>query len=671
MFKTYDYKQTYWWNDNDSRKNNIAFWYNYTQGNVDSASIDKALYECSVADIDNGTNGFFIYLHNTNDADALRYWTINKTFSSKIDNPWYYPNRAEKLEMKRLANEVDDILHHCTSIQLKERYIYLMMRLSFYLKHYETCRNIWKKHKLAWTDNELRRKCQLYYAGALFYSGQATTAADIYADNGEWESLRYFDQSVAFMRELYAVSPKSKAFMFFVQNYLNHMQDKRTMMACDDFVALCKKVVSEKRSDNTALWQSALAHVEFLRGNLKQAIKLIEKASSMKGYPMTIDNVRMLRLLYHSTETDASNYDENLYKDLPWLLKKVASLDNLWANNGQGFDHCLNMLARTILSNAYPHYIATGNSNMAAALLNAYDEVYCYDKKYRASLRNDTTKGSLEYNTHWFRYLDKTSIDNVKNFLAFVKSNGKTNLEKELIKSGYVRESMINELIGTKYMRIYNYDSALFYLKKVQPSFFKKQNITPFLDRNPFRENWISSDKLKGYTFSAYNAAARYDSMPTKMQFCKSMQHIEHMLKTSASKEERAAMNYLFVIGLVQSKDWCWALTQYANGSTSYGMYNSLSICSNKDFITDSWDYKSSPSYEFQNNYRKVCSHLDATEKLTSNIELAARCQYMRCVIELDKSYKWQLYHKLLINYDKTYFVDNESRHCSTLADYR
>ena len=94
MFKTYDYKQTYWWNDNDSRKNNIAFWYNYTQGNVDSASIDKALYECSVADIDNGTNGFFIYLHNTNDADALRYWTINKTFSSKIDNPWYYPNRA-------------------------------------------------------------------------------------------------------------------------------------------------------------------------------------------------------------------------------------------------------------------------------------------------------------------------------------------------------------------------------------------------------------------------------------------------------------------------------------------------------------------------------------------------------------------------------------------------
>ena len=269
MFKIYDYDEYFLWNRNNIfRSNNIKFWYKYTHGNVDSTVIEKALYECSADDIDNGTNVFFVYLHKINDAEALRYWSVIKTFSAKMNDPWYYPNRAEKREISRLIEEIDGILNSRTSEQLKERYMYVLMQMLFYMKQYGTCRDIWETRKFVWNDKELELRCLLYYAGALFYSGRETEAADIYADNGEWQNFRYFDKSVAFMNKLYAASPNSKAFMFFVQNYLNQQQDKRAFNSCDDFIALCEKAVSEKKSDDPALWQSALAHIAFLRGDV-------------------------------------------------------------------------------------------------------------------------------------------------------------------------------------------------------------------------------------------------------------------------------------------------------------------------------------------------------------------------------------------------------------------
>lgn len=671
MFKIYDYDECFLWNRNNIfRSNNIKFWYKYTHGNVDSTVIEKALYECSADDIDNGTNVFFVYLHKINDAEALRYWSVIKTFSAKMNDPWYYPNRAEKREISRLIEEIDGILNSRTSEQLKERYMYVLMQMLFYMKQYGTCRDIWETRKFVWNDKELELRCLLYYAGALFYSGRETEAADIYADNGEWQNFRYFDKSVAFMNKLYAASPNSKAFMFFVQNYLNQQQDKRAFNSCDDFIALCEKAVSEKKSDDPALWQSALAHIAFLRGDVNKAVELIEKASKMKGCPGVMDNIRMLRLLYHATDTADPKYSDYLYRDLPWLLQKVSSLGNMWAINGKGYDHHLNMLARIVLYNAYPHYKSIGNSNMAAILLNAYDEAYCYDREVRAILRSDTTSGSREYDTYCFRFLDKTSIENVKNFLAFVKSGGKTDLEKTLIKSGYIRESMINELIATKYMRIFDYNSAIAYLEKVHPLFWKKQNITEYLNRNPFRENWIGSDNLRCQSFTAYNALKEYDSLPSKLQFCKIMRHLEQRQNTSPDKEERAAMHYAYAVGMVRSKDWSWALTQYAKYSF-YDIYQFSYYSYEHENTADDWDYKSSYSYDAQNNYLKITSHLKAAEELTTNKELAARCQYLRCVIEMDKVQKRQYYRRLVNYYGDTKFVNEESCHCATLADYR
>lgn len=671
MFKSYEYCDTFYGGYVD----NINFWYGYVQGNVSKSEIEKALYECSADEIYKGTNGFFRYLHSINDADALQYWTFNKSFSVKNDDPWYYPSRAERQELLPITKKLETVLQNCSSKQLKERYVYLMMRLTFNLKNHENCRTIWEKYGGTLSDKDMRRRCQLYFAGALFYSGEQTKAADIYAENEDWVSLLSFDKSVAFMEKLYAESPSSKAFTFFVQKYVNRFQDMMSTADCSDFITLCEKVVSEKKSDNIALWQSAMAHIAFLRGDVKKAVELIEKASKMRGDALTNDNVRMLRLLYHAADTSAVDYDGKLYQDLPWLIKKVCSLDDLWAKNNNGYAHSLSMLWRVVFVHALPYYSKTGRHNIAIAMLNAYDEAYCYDREMRAKMRaNDTSKGSMEYSTSYFSYLDTTTIENVQNFLAFIKSGGKTNLEKFLVKAGYVRESMINELIGTKFLRIHKYDSALVYLEKVQSSFWKKQNITEYLDRNPFVENWISSQQMRGHAFTLYNAVAEYDSAPTKLQFCKIMLELEQRQGKTSDKEEQASLNYAYAVGMVQSiNGWCWALTQYAQGSSinDNKLFSTIANADDLQQKDNGWEYRTSKSLMLQKRYLTIINYLDKAEKLTKDSEMAARCRYMRYVIELDRLQNAQICRRLLRDYADTRFVNEESRHCATLADYR
>lgn len=674
MFKTYNLEDRGWWWNDGTHDKNIKFWLSYTNGEVDSLSIEKALYECPVEAIDNGTNTFFNYLHRVGDSDALRYWTISKTYLKKIDDPWYYPNSAEKKDLESLVKEVVQIRTSCQSPKLKERFLMMTMRIAFYLKQYDICIDLWEKNADPWNDKDIKRKCHLYYAGALFYSGSETKAACIYADNKDWTSLRYFGTNTDFLNKLFSDYPHSKAFNYFVQNYLNQYQDVMATTDCSDFVSLCEKAASSKRTGNPALWQSALAHVAFLKGDLDNAIKLIEKASTMKGDAITMENIRMLRLLYHAANTDDAQYDNYLYRDLPWLLKKVAALeDGFWASNNGGYDHYLNMLWRVVIQYAAPRYSAKGNHNLAAAVLNTFDEVYCYDRKLRAALRNDTNAGSMEYSTNYFAYLDNASIDDVKNFLAFVKSGGKTNLEKALVKNGFVSESMINELIGTKYMRIHDYQSAIQYFSKVSDKFWKKQNITPYLGRNPFKENWIGNEKLRCRSYGTFNPAYSYDTMPTKVQYCRLMLDMEKRIKNASDKEECAALNYAYAVGLYQSEDWCWALTQYAQGTLWCSIDVAINLLQfqskwrfNNERNCDSWDYRSS-SYFQQQQYKKVYSHLDAAERLTQDAELLARCLYMRAAVDTDIPHESLNIANLLRKCGKTKFITSERPHCDVL----
>lgn len=670
MFRTYCQIDSYAFDGEDaSRQSNVDFWYAYVGGNVDKISIEEALYKSSKEEVKSNKYLFFRYLNQIGDTDALRYWELAKRFAGYYSDPWYYPTKADRLELRNIAHEFQIAGDGCKNPKLKERYMLQLMRISFYLKDYVLCCDVWENYEGRWGDQNIEKKCCSYYAGALFHTGYLVEAADHFAELEDWESLRYFDDNVVFLRELYTDKPCSRAFEFFIQNFENRYQDKGNLMDSQAFVNLCEQVLKEKRTDNPSLWQSAVAHIAFLDGDVKKAVQLIEKAAGMKGTPMVMENTRMLRLLYHAADTDADRYDEKINEDLPWMLKKLYDLEYYWAENNRGEHHYLNMTRRILFHHLIPHYAAQGNSNMEVALLNAFDEAYFFEMERRDILRkNENEKGSYDYGTFSFAYLDTTSIEKVQQFLSFVKSGGKTALEKNLIKAGYVRESMINELIGTKYMRLHDYESALQYFYKVNSLYWNKMNVTEYLERNPFEEKWFGRQTEKGMSGQQFNPARLYAANPTKIQFCLIMNELKNLAKTAPNAEQRALCHYAYAVGLEQSHDWCWALTQYVCG---YLYWSSVSYQYGSEFFDNGWDYKKSVAYEKQVLYKEINEHLGKAEKLSGNRELTARCQYLRSYIEPEVSFRRQYRSHLAKDFTDTKFHRNEMSHCDCLSMYR
>ncbi|MBO4613654.1 MAG: hypothetical protein J5709_00895 [Bacteroidales bacterium] len=669
MFKAYDIS-SYLQYKEDANFYNVGFWYQYANKEVPRSEVWAALNKCHAIDIENGKNAFFAYLKKKHDSDALTYWETVLGFQDLTGDEWGYAEKIDSAVMREMAKTLESAGTKCKDASLKERFAYQYMRIMFTLSEYKQCRQTWESGGEQWQDTILRKQGRLYYAGALFYTGELCKAADIYGECSDWNSLRFFKNKVDFIQELYKYNPKSKALLFFVQNYENSYQEGKNVDV-KKFTELCQQVLKEKKTDNPALWQAALAHIAFIDGDYAKANELIEKANSMNGDPIVKENARYLRLVYHAADTKASNYDDLLYADLTWLLKKVNETEEYYSKNGNGYAHFINILRRVVFVYAFPHYVDVGNHNMAAALLNVYDEVFCYDKEHRAELRkNPNETGSWDYSTFYFNYLDTTSVENVKDFLAFVKSRGKTNLEKSLISMGYVNESMMNELIGTKYMRLHDYVNAIEYLQNVNPSFLKKQNITDYLKRNPFMEDWIAAKNEKGSLYNSIKPTTMYATSSTKLQFCIIMKMLDDKIHSLTDKEECSLLSYAYAVGLVQAERWCWALTQYAQSSDDWngGLFQSI-----KNLQTDDngWDYLSSRSYMLQDQYNKVYSYLDLAEKNTTNSELIARCQYMRGVVELDDSHKWQYYRNLTGKYANTKFVSTERRHCDWLCDHR
>ena len=670
MFKTYCqiYDCTYTDEVNFQRAN-VDFWYNYVNAEVDRSAVDKALYNSSKEDIYNGKYLFFRCLQQNNDTDALRYWELTKRFAEYNSDPWYYPTKADMLELRQLAQKIQSAGELCANPLLKERYAMQLLRICFYLKDYVLCCDVWEKHSGGWKDQTMEKKSRSYYAGALFHLGRRVEAADHFAELEEWESLRYFGDNVDFMREVYKDKPCSKAFEFLIQNFENRYQDDGNLLDSKGFVELCEQVLKEKRTDNPALWQSAAAHIAFLDGDVKKAVGMIEKAFNMKGTPMVMENVRMLRLLYHAADTDVDKYDEKINEDFPWMLKKLYDLDDYWAENSNGEHHYLNMTRRILFKHLIPQYAAQGNSNMQLALLNAFDEAYCLNKETRDMLRNDkNAEGSYDYNTFSFAFMDTASIENVMQFLSFVKSGGKTALEKNLIKAGYVRESMIYELLGTKYMRMHDYETALQYFYKVNSFYWNKMNITEYLERNPFEEKWFERQVEKGMSVQQYDPAQLYAANPTKIQFCLIMNELKSMANSAPNEEQRAFCHYAYAVGLEQSHNWSWALTQYVSGDDYWdGVFYQLET----EVYDNGWDYLRSKVYSTQVIYKEISKHLDKAEKLSKNRELIARCQYMRSHVELDDSRKQQYRYHLTKDFTDTKFHSNEMIHCDYLSMYR
>ncbi len=599
--------------DKDFRAENIDFWHKYVNKKVSAKEVEEAIYSGQQP---SSKFRFFDYLINNNDTLALKYWNIvNGPENDWYSSAWYYPTSEDMANAPSsfASNKLNiNTIAQCSDKDLRSRFALQLMRRAFRTGNHKLCIEVWDKYGASIPESALSTQCKSYYAGSLLYTGRKAESAVAFAEIGYFEKWLHYDIEV--LRQVYNDQPNCPSLEFIVQQIVNAHFDKcmardrgmadqvMTMKKKSEFDALANEVLADGKTNNPALWKSAQAAMEYISGNKSIALKLIKEASKMKGSDAVKENVRLMRtVLLAADNTTGAAYEKALLPDLKWLAEKVASekygsyCGESWMcyENIEGLpQYHMKVFRRTVLIEIVSHFEKLGQPERCLAYLNMYSEAL--GNKHTVEIKPlpkdadpiawgavmDISSGQYyyhednrtDYGSRFFVYADTARPETLKKYIAFINTKGKSDMDKFLLSNGYKDVDFCNELLGTKYLRLAQWDSAIAYLSKVPEKFLMTQNIAGYLSQhNPFREEWITNNKQGRYDLPILPAEL-YTEEPTKLNFCRIMKQLQDYTKASDATTRDNA-RYAYAVAMYQMTQFQgWPLTMY-----SYGVVNDIS----------------------------------------------------------------------------------------------
>ena len=313
-----------------------------------------------------------------NDRAMAEYIRLTKNYRSVCDamkDRWNYPTKAELLKMKRPMAERKRKALAYTHGSCLPQYTLLLMRSNMYYAEDVKNLTVWKSRASKLPAGVYRDMCRNIYARALYKTGNRKGAAAIYAQQGDYESLRWCVQNywkLDGMKKIYAEDPNSPTLDFLVQNFVNSVQENNDNYwegeiqsykpHADAFVRFANQVIRENKSKVPALWQEAIAMIHYLQGKPQLALQESERAMQMKGTQMMLDNARCIHLLSYSR---CMNRDAK-YSDV--VTQELAYLDSKIKDNDDDSYFC-RVRHRILYQNIVEHYRKAGDQYGALATL--------------------------------------------------------------------------------------------------------------------------------------------------------------------------------------------------------------------------------------------------------------------------------------------------------------
>ena len=679
------YTATQWKKAQDERfkKENIEFWYNYTDKKVSKKAVETAIYE----ELNMVQNEFFQYIRQQNDSTALLYWgwvtTGDPDYARWMISVWYYP---EDPNPKALTKIDIQLMTSCQNKDIRNRYLLQFLRRSFYAEDYKTCIDLWQQYGGNVPKSALRTQCLNYYAGALKRNGRNLEAANVYASIGYFDT--YLHYNVQILRSMYLQDPNSKHLAFVVQQFVNQYFEKPKPKQSADFLVLAEEVIRDGKSKNPALWKSAEAALAYIDQDIDRATLLIHEAESLEGSKSVKENVQLLRLIIHASGTQRGDaYEAALLPDLQWITKTINK--DIRSNRLKSWDfegdesyvfegrvsreiHRVKVFRRAILLGVVPHYQKTGEIYKAIAYLNLYNETLCTNKRQRDYARKGLVcknykvyeysyyTYNMDYWTRLFTFMENVPVEDIRQYVSYMQGEKSTETDKFLYQNSFTNMDFFNELIATKFMREEQYDSAIVYLQKVSERFPKTQNIWLYLSEldseNPFYEEWITKTELCGKYGLSYNPVQYYKQRPGKMQFCQLMRRLQHEIAEEKNPETRARLRYAYTIGLYNSTiGKSWALTSYHNGHEN--LYGDEETDFNSKYYDPSHNRK-----QLDSAINRISKLLDQVETDTKNKMLLNKSACVRYVLvdiqelidwDLDWDFDWDDFDKWKEKHDR------------------
>lgn len=292
----------------------------------------------------------------------------------------------------------------------------------------------------------------------------------------------------------------------------------------------CEMVVKEGKTDCPIMWKMAKAWLEFLDGKKKEAATDILDAVKLDGTARMKDNAHVLMLYITASQAKPSQaFDDYLADELTWLKGKQK--EHEWEDSF--FDNVENRLTNQVL---VPHY-----------------RPYPVRLAAIASALNSSGSGFD---------LDTLNVVDTEKYLFYTTSLANNKLDKFLKANIHENDTAMSELIGTKYMRLCQWDKAITWLNTVPISYYNNNRSSQYRyyslirqwDVEPWtKRQWLDENKAWESEYKWWKQR--------KLDFCKEMQMMENSLSMLNGKalEQRC---YNLAIRYAQASIYgdCWWL---------------------------------------------------------------------------------------------------------------
>ena len=565
MFSMFPYKQSLW---DDPRLN--QFWETYTNGKV------KAYYSWE-------HDAIVEAAQKKNDKDMLTYLELLKLYmdnSGEISKGWDYPTEEE---LNKQGDTMKNILQKAksyTGTKLQQQYCLLVMRANMQLEKHADNKAYWENTASKLSDSAYRDIMKNIYAGALLRLGQRDEAWNIYAEQGDYISLRWSAfkyRNLAGIKTLFADHPDSPVINYLVQDFVNSAQetldqqhaaegnefmdkswieDEINMVGANpiyvdevrQFITFANEVVKNKKSKNPCMWKGATGLLHYLLGEYDEAISDLDQAQKLNGTQRMKDNVRCIRLLASTGNPKLDKkYSSYVLQELQWLEGNLSKDDY--------YRYAWDRIVHLGLS---PCYEKAGNKNFSTALLGI---------EMPSKYGSDPSSWNDNYNSeYYYKAIDNATAEQTLSYYQYLNSNPKDALEQYIIGKVNHEDNYFNDLIGTKFIAQGNFAEAAKYLEKVSLKFIEGQNISWYMgNRDYTKEPWLNERENTGFDSGEDGPNKAKITSNKKLTFCKEMQQLQsrHLLAGDIAQKKQLAYDIAVRFFQASFKGDCWFLTHY------------------------------------------------------------------------------------------------------------
>ena len=629
---------------------NCKEWQDLTSPSISVGDIYEVVYRMELEDFETicnnrgiaYENGFIDWICKKDTAilDFLHLAKTNEYIRMKRNSRWYYPTM--KIGAGMTIEEVAEKALCAKDDRLRDRYLLQAVRALFSMSRFEECIGLWENEVSRLPESNLMRQMiQPYIAGAEFHTKRTEKAMEHFAQLGDVRSILYCcgraGENLSTVDALELVcehAPESHYIPETLQSYIRKISPDGEFYCgyrCGNsteiqrLYTLCLEMAKGGRSNTPAMWYYTAAYLADLNGETAEASRLLRLAEHSKSTKLIDESIKVFSIyLDAKMQPYDAAYDERLFKQLRWLDTKICDdiTEDVRKETARGYKlyncesyyYWNDMMRRILLAEVCPRMIEAGKTTRALQLANMADnrllnlvnryEIYDWgedkvtDYYSMAGYRYSKNYNRYDYRNHFFEMIDSVGIENAMRYVQRV-NRPQNDFDRFLNSRGYTGQDYLNDIIGTLYLRKMRYREAMEYLGAVSKAYRNHHNL--YMNYDPFRIERRRADNRTDF---------KYD-------FAREMYSLEQAMELTKEPNRKASLMVKYAIGIKNSFDRCWELTQYYRGTSYWGQ-----VCEKRDWERDK--YTITARKEVEELIETAC-------KMFTDDEMAAEANYMLC----------------------------------------